>query len=93
MLDVLPAFLASPTYTALIFCRPEARVEVLKLPLPVALSVAVPSVVLPSLMLTAPVGNTPKEEVTDTLKVTTCPAFDGFGLALSVVAVMFLMTI
>ena len=63
-----------------------------KLPVPIAFSVAVPNVVFPSLMLTVPVGIAPVAEVTDTLNVTSCPTFDGFGLELTVVVVLALFT-
>jgi len=66
-------------------------VEVLKLPAPLAFSVAEPNVVLPSLMLTTPVGIAPVE-LTDTLNVTCCPTFEGFGLELRVVLVLALLT-
>jgi hypothetical protein len=57
-------------YRPLTLFFPEASVELLKLALPDASSAAVPSVVLPCLKLTLPVGTMPRGDVTLTLKVT-----------------------
>src|SRR5437588_138424 len=52
-----------------------------------ALSVPVPSVEAPSLMVTVPAGVVP-EPVSVAVKVTACPTFDGFRLDATVVDVV-----
>ena len=56
---------------------PNASVEVLNVALPL-LSVPEPSVVVPSLKVTVPVG-VPPVEVTVAVKVTAAPKVDGFS--------------
>ena len=52
--------------------------------------VPVPSVVMPSLKVTVPVGFTP---LTVAVIVTACPATDGLGVAVSVVDVVAVLTV
>ena len=53
-----------------------------------ALTVPVPSVAVPSLKVTVPLGFPPKAGVIVAVKVTVCPLFDGFGVDVSVVVVL-----
>jgi hypothetical protein len=61
---------------------------------PLALSAAVPRVAVPSLKVTLPVGGVDVAMlgVTDAVKVTCRPEKDGFGLEVSVVAVVARLT-
>ena len=61
----------------MIVLDPTGRVNVVNVAMPL-LSAALPSVVVPFLNVTVPVG-TPAEEVTVAVKVTVCPEDDGFG--------------
>lgn len=82
--EVLASNVASPWYAAVIEWEPTASAEVDSVAWP-ALSVAVPIVVVPSRNATVPVGvPTP---VTVAVKVTDCPAVEGFGKELTVVVV------
>ena len=67
----------------------------LNVAVPVTSRVPVPSVVLPTLKLTVPVGVPPFNEVTVTIavNVTSWPTLDGFGAELSKVAVVPLSTV
>lgn len=75
--DVLPAYVASPPYTAVMEWLPAVSKEVAKLAWPEPLSDAEPSVVLPSLKVTVPVGVLPLPN-TVAVKVTGWPNADGF---------------
>ena len=52
----MPLNVALPPYTAVMEADPTARVELLKVAIPLPFSVPVPSVVLPFLKLAVPVG-------------------------------------
>jgi hypothetical protein len=69
---------------------PTDRVDVVNVATP-PLSMAEPSVVVPFLKVTVPVG-TPPEEVTVAVKVTPSPETDGFGEEVSDSAVRALFT-
>lgn len=86
--DVLFATLPSPAYTAVMLCEPTLSVLVVKVAMPFALSEPVPSVVVPSLNVTVPVGLTllpPRFTVTVAVNVTVCWNVDGLGAAVNVV--------
>ena len=73
---------------------PAANVETMMEALPVAPSVAVPIVAVPSLNVTEPVG-TPVAGATGltvAVNVTACPAVEGLGVDVSVVVVDALTT-
>jgi hypothetical protein len=59
------------------WCCPRASEEVLKLALP-PLTVTVRSVLVPSLKVTVPVGVPPNCPAMVAVKVTDCPAVEGF---------------
>jgi hypothetical protein len=72
--EVLPLNVLSPLYAAVIECEPPVRLEVAKAAAPLASSTDEPSVVLPSLNVTLPVGVLdPDDVVTVTVNVTDCP--------------------
>ena len=56
VVEVLPANVLSPPYTAVIECAPTERPEVLNVMNPEAFSVPVPKVAPPSLNVTVPVA-------------------------------------
>ena len=66
-------------------CVPAVKTGIVMLALPEALSVSVPSVVLPSTTVTEPVGWMPTEELTLMLKVTASPYADGLSELVTVV--------
>src|SRR6266849_1626054 len=76
--EVLPINVASPAYTAVIECCPLASDEVLNVALP-PLSVPMPSVVVPSLNVTFPVGVPRVAGFTVAVNVTAVPKVDGFN--------------
>ena len=85
----------SPGYDAVIESLPTANVEVLMLAVPVESRAAVPSVVLPSLKVTVPVG-TPELGATATtvaVKVTDWLDDAGLGDAVTVVVVLAWLTV
>jgi hypothetical protein len=85
--EVLPAKVESPPYTASIRFVPGRSVEVVKLAEP-PLNVLVPNTFVPFINMTAsPSGGAPKLEVTVALKVTGCPYADGLTEDDSVVVV------
>jgi hypothetical protein len=87
---VLPARLGLPPYTAVMEWAPRERVDVAKVATP-PVSGAVPSVVLPSLNVTVPVG-VPAALFTVAVKVTFWQKADGLGEEVSVVVVATLLT-
>jgi len=91
--DVLPEKALVAPYAAFTLCLPLLSVDVLKVAVPLPSRVAVPSVVLPSLQLTVPLGVTPVDEVTLAVNVTSCPTLDGFGDEPSTVVVEALFTV
>jgi hypothetical protein len=72
-------------------CVPAASVEVVYFAAPL-LSATVPSVVVPSLKVTFPVGVTLNCGLTVAVNVTDCPLFDGFADEVNVVAVLAWLT-
>ena len=74
--EVLPANVVSPEYLAVIECVPAVSVEVVSVAWP-ALSGLVPIALGPSKNVTLPVG-VPERLFTAAVKVTDCPAFEGF---------------
>jgi len=66
---------------------------VLKVAVPVASSVPVPKVVVPSLNVTLPVAIAPVDEVTIAVKVTAWPAVDGLGADARLVDVVALLMV
>jgi hypothetical protein len=86
-IDVLPAKLESPPYTALIEFVPTVRIEIAN-PAARFLSIAVSNKVAPFMNeMLSPFGGAPMLEVTIAVKVTVSPYVDGFGEDLSVVVV------
>ncbi len=68
--DVLPAKALVAPYTAFTLCFPFDSADVLKVAIPVLPRVPIPSVVLPSLKLTVPLGIAPLDDVTVAVNVT-----------------------
>ena len=88
VLEVLLLSLAEPAKTALMAWFPGARDEVLNWATPAVESVALPSVVAPSMKVTVPVGVVVDcGEATVAVKVTFCPKVEGFSDEVSVVVV------
>ena len=75
--EVLPAKVLSPEYFAVMVCGPAVNVEVVNVACP-TLRVPVPRIVGPSKNATVPVG-VPDRAVTVAVKVTDCPALEGFN--------------
>jgi hypothetical protein len=88
--EVLPRKAASPRYLAVIECEPAASTEVENVAWP-ALSVAVPMTLAPSNNWTVPVGV--PVPVTVAVKVTACPAVDGFAEDVTAVLVALPFTV
>ena len=72
-------------------CVPAVKAGIVMLALPEALSVKVPSVVLPSTTVTEPVGWMPTEELTLMLKTTASPYTDGLSELVTVVVMTLLV--
>lgn len=85
--DVLPASSASPPYTAVIECEPTVSEVVVNVAVPEPFSVPVPSVVVPSLKVTVPVGVPETRPFTTAVNVTDPPENAGFVLDVSAVVV------
>ena len=75
--DVLPVWVASPLYCAVIECDPTARVDVENVATPLPLSAEVPSVTRPSINVTVPVA--PEDGLTVAENVTCCPNAEGLS--------------
>jgi hypothetical protein len=90
--EVLPEFLLSPPYTAVIECIPTARVEVVKVATPDPFSVPVPRVVVPSINVTLPVGVSLLGE-TVAVKVTLLPTVILLAVVISAVVVLSVVTV
>jgi hypothetical protein len=89
---VLVTKFASPPYSAvMLYELPTAKEEVLNVVTPLPFKVPVPSVVKPFLKVMVPDG-VPKEPVTKAVKDTDSPKTDGFGAAISTVALLALLT-
>jgi hypothetical protein len=71
--EVLPAKFALPAYLQVTECVPTVSVEIVKVALPPLLRVPMPSVVVPSRKLTAPVGVPLPPDVTVAVNVTDIP--------------------
>jgi len=84
--EVLVPKFESPPYTALMECEATESAEVANVATPDPFSVPVPSVVTPSLNVTAPVG-VPPVPVTVAVNVTDCPNTEGFCEDVSAVVV------
>ncbi len=67
-------------------CAPPERLDVVQVACPLASSVPLPIVAVPSRKLTTPVG-VPEDELTVAVKVTGSPYADGFGEEASAVVV------
>src|ERR1039458_5634227 len=85
--EVADAFWSSPLYTAVTWCAPVARVVVEKAATPVPLRTAVPTLTVPSLNLTEPVGAEVPDVATLAVNVTAVLRVAGFGLAVSLITV------
>jgi hypothetical protein len=84
--------LESPPYSAvMLYALPTAKEDVLNVANPLPFKVAVPSVVKPFLKVMVPDG-VPKEPVTKAVKVIDSPKTDGFGAAISTIALLALLT-
>ncbi len=82
----------SPPYAAVIVaCVPTASDEVLNVACPDPLTVPVPSVVVPSLKVTVPVG--PGLGLTIAVNVTACPNTDGLPDDVTDVLEVFLLNV
>jgi len=77
--EVLPALLASPPYTAVIECGPRVRFEVVNVATLEVFSVAVPIAVAPSWKVTVPVGSVVPVVVTVAVNVTNEFTIAGFA--------------
>ena len=86
---MLPLKLPFPAYTAVIECVPAVREDVVNVARPLVSSEVDPSVVVPSMNVTVPVG-TP-DPLTVAVKVTPAPKVDGLLLDATVVVVGLLM--
>ena len=75
----------------MLFALPTAKVDVLNVANPLPFNVPVPSVVEPFLKVMVPDG-VPKESVTKAVKVTDSPKTEGFGAAISTIALLALFT-
>jgi hypothetical protein len=75
---VLPVFVLSPLYSAVIEWLPFASDDVLKTAVPAELRFTVVSFLLPSLNVTEPVGAPAAPEVTVAMKVTVWFFTEGF---------------
>lgn len=71
--EVLAVKLESPPYAAVMECVPTVSVEIVKVALPPLFSVPVPSVIVPSRKVIAPVGVPLPVEVTVAVNVTGVP--------------------
>lgn len=93
--DVLPVKFVSPVYWAVIECAPTESALVVSVAWRAALSVAVPSEVVPSRKVTVPVGVPLPGATTFTVavKVTACPTVAGFTDDATVVVVPCFVTI
>src|SRR5713101_5934473 len=93
--EVLPVKLASPANTAVMVWLPRASVDVMKVAIPVAFSVPVPSVVAPSKKVTVPLGLPDPGDTTliVAVKVTDVLKDDGFCEDMTVVVVPALLTV
>ena len=75
----------------MLYAFPTAKEEVLNVVTPLPFKVPVPSVVKPFLKVMVPDG-VPKEPVTKAVKDTDSPKTDGFGAAISTIALLALLT-
>jgi hypothetical protein len=87
VVEVLPAKLASPVYTAVIEWLPVASALVVNVAAAEAFNAPVPSVVAPSLNVTLPVGVPAIVEVIVAVNVTDCPNVDGLTDEMTAVTV------
>jgi hypothetical protein len=78
--DVDPLKFESPPYAAVIEFEPAGNPDVLYVATPEPFNVPLPNVMVPSKKLTKPVGMVvlPEGPVTVAVKVTDCPAAEGF---------------
>src|SRR5207245_2538226 len=90
--DVPPVYVVSPPYTAVMLCGPAASVDAEWVPLLAPFSLPVPSVNVPSLNVTVPVG-VPPVLVTVAVNVTDWPTFEGFVLEATAVVVVARLTV
>ena len=90
--EVLAAWLASPLYATVTLCVPTVSADVASDAAPPA-KFCVPNVAVPFLNATVPVGVPPEIDVTVALNVTLCPKLEGFALDVTVVAVVYLLTV
>jgi hypothetical protein len=92
--DVLPMRSALPPYTAVIDAVPTEIEEVANIAASVvALTAAVPSVVVPALKVTVPLTAVPAGGTTFAVKVTELPRVEGLGEEASVILVAALLTV
>ena len=77
-----------PAYTAVMERAPADVFVVLNVATPAPFRLTFPSVALPSLNATAPLGVTPVAEVTDAEYVTDCPYVEGFSEEVTVEVVV-----
>ena len=85
---VLPENCEFPPYDAVMEWVPAVKEAVIYVACPLAFNVPVPSVVVPSLKVTVPVGvPVPELGATVAVKVTDCPTVEGFTDEVTVVVV------
>jgi hypothetical protein len=89
--EELPTKFPSPPYVAVIECVPTERTVAERVATPPALRAPVAIVVAPSKKLTVPEGVAPGP-VTVAVKVTIAPKVEGFGVAVSAVVLVALLT-
>jgi len=87
--DVLPVWVASPLYCAVMECVPTARVDVENVATPLPLSADVPSGTAPSMNVTVPVA--PEGGLTVAENVTCCPNPEGLSDDVSAVVVLMVL--
>src|ERR1700722_3788879 len=77
---------SAPPYAAVIAVDPTGKAAVETLAVP-SFNATVPKVVVPAVKVTLPNGSTPVDDVTVAVKVTFCPAEEGFADDVSTVVV------
>ena len=89
--DVLPVWLASPLYRAVMEWVPATRLEIENAATPFELSAEVPSVETPSMKVTVPVA--PEDGLTVAVNTTCCPNAEGFSDDINAVVLLIELTV
>jgi len=93
VLEVDPAYVLFPTYTAWMECVPAASFDVVKVACPVMLSDIEARTVVPSMNWTVPLGTPPKMAVTTAVKLTVCLSDEGLGVDVRAATVVSFCTV